>query len=108
MARFPAGLFVDCARVTRRTQAKFLANGNKSRRVPVTSGIRQGCPLAHLIFILVLEALYRRIDQTELVSGITLRSKAGVVQLKVAGYADDTACYVCAAGEISAILTITR
>lgn len=30
------------------------------------------------------------------------------MQLKVAGYADDTACYVRAVGDVSAIMAITR
>lgn len=67
------------------TQVRFLANGYRSRRVKVSGGIRQGCPLAPLLFLLVLEALYRRIDAEPRVQGVLLRSEAGGVQLKVGG-----------------------
>ena len=40
------------------TTVRFMANGEKSEEVYVTRGIRQGCPLAPLIFILALEPLY--------------------------------------------------
>ncbi|KAE8884879.1 hypothetical protein PF005_g3796 [Phytophthora fragariae] len=90
------------------TKVRFLANGYHSRWVTVTCGIRQGCPLAPLLFLLVLEALYRRIDNAPEVSGIVLRSRAGMVRLKVGGYADDTATYVKTPTEVTMIIMITR
>ncbi|KAE9279868.1 hypothetical protein PR003_g28115 [Phytophthora rubi] len=89
------------------TRVRFLANGYRSRWVAVTCGIRQGCPLAPLLFLFVLEALYRRIDQEPKLSGI-LRSAAGSVRLKVGGYADDTASYVSTIAEVILVMTITR
>ncbi|KAE9281929.1 hypothetical protein PR003_g27539 [Phytophthora rubi] len=90
------------------TKVHFLANGFRSRWVRVTCGIRQGCPLAPLLFLFVLEALYRRIDAETSVKGIMLRSGAGSVQLKVGGYADDTASYVRSTAEIPPIMSITQ
>lgn len=43
------------------TSVRFLANGTRSHRVEVTRGIRQGCPLAPLLFILSLEPLYQHL-----------------------------------------------
>ncbi|KAE9264706.1 hypothetical protein PR003_g32708 [Phytophthora rubi] len=65
-------------------------------------------PEGALLFLLVLEALYRRIDSDRNIEGVMLRSKAGVFQLKVGGYADDTASYVRRAAEVIIILAITR
>ncbi|KAE9282725.1 hypothetical protein PR003_g27329, partial [Phytophthora rubi] len=90
------------------TRVRFLANGYRSRWVAVTCGIRQGRPLAPILFILVLEALYRRIDDDQRLTGIVLKSKAGVVRLKVGGYADDTASYVRTAAEVWIVMDITR
>ncbi|KAE9020215.1 hypothetical protein PR002_g12580 [Phytophthora rubi] len=90
------------------TRVRFLANGYRSRWVQVTCGIRQGCPLAPLLFLLVLEALYRRIDSDVRIEGITLRSAAGTVNHKVGGYADDTASYVRRAAEVIIILALAR
>ncbi|KAE9056066.1 hypothetical protein PF010_g31905 [Phytophthora fragariae] len=89
------------------TQVRFLANGYHSRWVKVTCGIRQGCPLAPLLFLFVLEALYRRIDADSRVQGILLKSEAGMVQLKIGGYADDSASYVRSEREVGFILNIT-
>ncbi|KAE9039799.1 hypothetical protein PR001_g7355, partial [Phytophthora rubi] len=89
------------------TSVRFLANGYKSRSVKVSCGIRQGCPLAPLLFLLVLEALYRRIDAEPRVLGVMLKSDSGKVQLKVGGYADDTASYVRSEAEVTIILVIT-
>ena len=44
------------------TTGKFLANGERIRRVQVTRGIRQGCPLIPLLFILALKILYQKLD----------------------------------------------
>jgi exonuclease III len=90
------------------TRVRFLANGFRSRWVEVTCGIRQGCPLAPLLFLLVLEALYRRIDSHPDITGIELRSKAGAMPIKVGGYADDTASYVKSAKEVYIVMEITR
>lgn len=90
------------------TKFRFLANGCRSRWVSVTCGIRQGCALAPLLFILPLEALYRKIDRETQIAGIVLRIKAGHITLKVAGYADDTACYVRSVGEVTTIRIIAK
>ncbi|KAE8970633.1 hypothetical protein PR002_g27059 [Phytophthora rubi] len=90
------------------TRVRFLANGYRSRWVAVTCGIRQGCPLAPLLFIIVLDAMYRRIDNEPKVSGIVLKSQAGSMRLKVGGYADDTASYVSTIAEVVIIMGITR
>lgn len=39
------------------TTAQFSVNGELSNEIPVVSGIRQGCPLAPLLFIIAAEAL---------------------------------------------------
>jgi hypothetical protein len=90
------------------TRVRFLANGFRSRWVKVTCGIRQGCPLAPLLVILVLEGHYRRMDAHPKLRGITLRSRAGTMPLKVGGYADDTASYVKSPEEVPVVMDITR
>ena len=39
------------------TTARFVVNGLLSDPIPVLTGIRQGCPLAPLLFLLVAEIL---------------------------------------------------
>ncbi|OWZ22452.1 hypothetical protein PHMEG_0002848 [Phytophthora megakarya] len=76
------------------TTVRFLANGTRSRKVPVSRGIRQGCPLAPLLFILAIEPLYQKLHSGTVHCGITLKTKSSRTELRVAGYADDTAVYL--------------
>ncbi|GMF63775.1 unnamed protein product [Phytophthora fragariaefolia] len=71
-----------------------MANGYLSEKMPVTSGIRQGCPLAPLLFIIAVDLLYDAVEGDEDLTGIELGGYSGVRMLKVAGYADDTAIYI--------------
>ncbi|GMF21500.1 unnamed protein product [Phytophthora fragariaefolia] len=76
------------------TTVQFLANGHLSDKVVVTSGIRQGCPLAPLLFIIAVDLLYDVIEGMEGLEGIQLGGSLTKQPLNVAGYADDTAIYV--------------
>ncbi|KAE9175492.1 hypothetical protein PF002_g28779 [Phytophthora fragariae] len=76
------------------TSAVFLANGFPSSPIPVTRGIRQGCPLAPLLFILAVDLLYDELDLTAEECGVDLVAREGIYRLHVAGYADDTAIYI--------------
>ena len=55
--RFPEELVSVIERMHDSTTARFLANGEYSTAFNVTRGIRQGCPLAAFLFLLVMEPL---------------------------------------------------
>lgn len=76
------------------TWATFQVNGLLSRKIRITRGIRQGCPLAPLLFVLLLDLLYRW-----LLADQSLKDPIPTAPdvEPVAGYADDTALIV--AGE---------
>ena len=76
------------------TTAKFLANGEKSRRLKITREIRQGCPLAPLLFILVLKPRYQKLYDPNGLEEIRIKSVTFQIYLRVAGYADDTENYL--------------
>jgi hypothetical protein len=50
--------------------ANIILNGEKLKRFPLKSGMRQGCPLSPLLFNIVLEFLARAIRQEEEINGI--------------------------------------
>ncbi|KAG3192106.1 hypothetical protein PC128_g10704 [Phytophthora cactorum] len=75
------------------TTIRFLVNELRSRLVQVTSGIRHGCPVAPLLFILAIEPLYRLIEALTGIAGVQLHTTYREIMLKVAGFADDTAAY---------------
>jgi len=76
------------------TTVRFLANGRISEKLEVTSGIRQGCPLAPLLFIIAVDLLYDVVEEEDGIRGIELSTEEGCRALKVAGYADGTAIYI--------------
>nr|CAI72277.1 reverse transcriptase precursor, putative [Phytophthora infestans] len=76
------------------TTVKFMANGTLSRAIAVTSGIRQGCPLAPLLFILAVDLLYDAVHQEQRLKGLRLEKDKDGEEIQVAGYADDTAIYI--------------
>ena len=65
------GAFITMARhLHTNTTARFLVNGILSDPVPVRTGIRQGCPLAPLLFLLTAEILAIALLQTPTVQGL--------------------------------------
>lgn len=103
---FPATIVAAIRAIYEGTTVVFIANGSRSRRIHVTCGIRQGCPLAPLLFLFVLEAFYRKIGSSVRVRGIVITSATGTITLKVAGFADDTAAYVRTAAKVSVLLAM--
>ena len=92
--RLPARFlrFVDATHTD--TTASFLVNGGFSRAIPVTRGIRQGCPLAPMLFILGLEPLIATIVSTGDLDGYHLQAAGESKDVQVVAYADDTTLYL--------------
>jgi hypothetical protein len=67
---YPDGFIQLLQRLHKGTSASFLVNGELSQRFPIVTGIRQGCPLAPLLFLIAAEALKHAIDQDPRISGI--------------------------------------
>ncbi|KAF1335841.1 reverse transcriptase, partial [Globisporangium splendens] len=88
------------------TTYKFIVNGFLSRKYNVTSGIRQGCPLAPLLFILALEVLYRKIEESDEIHGVELQAAGCATEVRIGGYADDTTIYLSDPKDISAVFAI--
>ena len=65
-------------------------NGFASDFFVITRGIRQGCPISALLFILVAEVMAINIRNDKHIKGITL----GHLELKVTQYADDTTLFM--------------
>ncbi|KAF1327446.1 reverse transcriptase, partial [Globisporangium splendens] len=86
------------------TTYKFIVNGFLSRKYNVTSGIRQGCPLAPLLFILALEVLYRKIEESDEIHGVELQAAGCATEVRLGGYADGTAIYLSDPKDINADL----
>ena len=63
-----------------------LINGHQSESFNIHRGVRQGCPLSMILYILSQEPLYQAIKQTRQIEPIKIPS----TQIKLLGFADDT------------------
>ena len=77
-------------------------NGNISQPISIARGIKQGCPVSALLFILAIETLALTIKRDNKLQGLTIKVKAIEYHFKISQYADD--CTVC----ISSIDQIPR
>ena len=62
-------------------------NGNILENIDIGRGIRQGCPLSMIIYVIFKEPLYRYIKSCSTIEGIRLPNDNVI---KISGYADDT------------------
>ena len=77
-------------------------NGHASEFFRLERGVRQGCPLSGLLFILGIEILARAIQHDSTINGI----KVGEKEIKVSLYADDTTAFIRDLDSITNLLTL--
>ena len=65
-------------------------NGYSSEFFRLRRGIRQGCPLSGLLFVLGIEVLSKNIIMDSSIKGISVRGK----EIKMCQCADDTSCFL--------------
>ena len=78
---------------------------------PVESGIRQGCPLSPLAFVIAIELLAIKIRQSRNIQGITKWFKNDDpldIALKIALYADDVTLFLKDETDLFHVMTIFR
>ncbi|KAF1314487.1 Rxlr effector protein, partial [Globisporangium splendens] len=81
--------FVDLVRrMHSDTTAQYLVNGEVSREWEVKSGIRQGCPLAPLLFIVAAEILALAVQQDPHLEGIRV-TRSGAESHLISTFVDD-------------------
>lgn len=90
---FPESFQQLVKRMHQRTTARFQVNGVLSDPVQVTSGIRQGCPLAPLLFLIAVETLRYPLLQHPAIRGIRLRSGDDDQEHVISAFVDDTVIF---------------
>ena len=79
-----------------------LNNGFALEFFSVERGIRQGCPLSRLLFVIGIEILAREIKNDTAIKGINVGEK----EIKVSLYADDTTVFVRDLDSVDHLLTL--
>ena len=69
---------------------------------PISNGIRQGCPISALLFLLVVEVLAEKIKSSPQISGITI----GGTEFLISQLADDTTLFLKDKVSLSNTLTV--
>ena len=82
--------------------AQLNLNGYLSDPIPVKCGIRQGCPLSMLLFLIGIEPLTKKILASSKIQGISI----GTSSLIVSHYADDLTLFISSPQSFSAIREI--
>ena len=71
-------------------EAQIKLNGNMSQFFPTEKGVRQGCPLSMILYIILAEVTIINILKSKKIQGI----KIGQKEIKVSAFADDTTLYL--------------
>jgi hypothetical protein len=75
-------------------EALIKNNGWVSEAFRLERGIRQGCPLSALLFIICLEIMSIHLRSSEQVKGITINTNNNKKEIKLSQYADDSAIFL--------------
>ena len=79
-----------------------LNNGHASTFFSLQRGVRQGCPLSGVLFVLGIELLYRSIRSDPTIKGIQVNKH----ELKISQYSDDTTVFVRDLDSVTSLLKL--
>ena len=87
--------------------SRILVNGSLSCPVYLHRGVRQGCPLSPLLYVLVSEVLSTQIRNCKDIEGFLLPG-AGGLQFKISQYADDATSILKSEKSLCHMLNVVR
>ena len=64
-------------------------NGHASEPFLLERGVRQGCPLSGMLFVIAIEVLAQKIKRSKMIKGIEIEYN-GSQEIKLSQYADAT------------------
>ena len=79
-------------------------NGHLSGTFPITRGIRQGCPVSSLLFILAVEILATKVRNCESLKGYDFGTN--LKRIKLSQYADDATIFLNSKTEMCSAISI--
>ncbi len=83
-------------------------NGFLSEKFTMQRGIRQGCPISAMLFILCTEFMALHIKQSNETNGIEIGNQEPKTTIKISQYADDTVIYLSNLQDVSRSLALVE
>uniref|UniRef100_A0A2D4K6Y1 Reverse transcriptase domain-containing protein n=1 Tax=Micrurus paraensis TaxID=1970185 RepID=A0A2D4K6Y1_9SAUR len=71
-------------------KASVMINGDFTKRFNIVKGLRQGCPMSPLIFILAIEILLTQIRKNKEIIGTKIKKE----EYKIQAFADDMVFFI--------------
>ena len=98
------GNFINCIKMLyTNITSRLKINNVLGDPFPVQRGVRQGCPLSMILFIIYQEALYRLIKKSALIRPLHLPNNK---EIKLTGYADDSNVFITRESDLNALFEI--
>ena len=79
--------------------SKLFINGRFSQNVEISRGVRQGCPLSPLLYVLFIEPIARYIHYDNSIVGFVVPGSKGK-RVKLLQYADDATCVASSVSDV--------
>ena len=76
-----------------------LNNGHASEPFLLERGVRQGCPLSGMLFVIAIEVLAQKIRRSKVIKGIEIEYN-GSQEIKLSQYADETTALLSASESV--------
>uniref|UniRef100_W5LWH6 Reverse transcriptase domain-containing protein n=1 Tax=Lepisosteus oculatus TaxID=7918 RepID=W5LWH6_LEPOC len=88
-----------------KVETRVCVNGRLGGAIPIKCGVRQGCPLSPLLYVLYIEPFLERIRRDPDISGVVVPGSKGL-QAKIAAYAEDITLFLSTNESLRKVLEI--
>jgi exonuclease III len=86
-------MYKNIRRLYKKSYANIVVNKRQSSKLLIKRGIKQGCPLSMMLYIIAIDELLVRIGENEDIKGYKVRA-VREFEIKTSAYADDVVGYV--------------
>ena len=90
MMNFGSNFINYCKTLYAGSFSRVLVNGHQSDKVDVQTGVRQGCPIAALLYLMACERMASLFRSDSNFKGFSIQTPDMLVRLCISQYCDDT------------------